>query len=116
MRSDIGLGLIIQRITLIIDHLLKQHVVRISGGVHDRLGAGCECDFGRRCAEELGIDVHAFGGIVVPPDAEQISFGHVDVLPVVVYVDGLADFALQTGYEAVFHATCLVSRDDVSVS
>ena len=60
--------------------------------------------------------MHAFGGIVVPPDAEQISFGHFYVLPVVVDIYWLADFALETGYEAVFHAVSLVSKDDASIS
>ena len=115
MRVRIGLGLVIQRVTLVVDYLLEQHVIRISWGVHDRLRAGCECNFRRRCAEEFGIDVHTFVGIVVPADAEQISFGHFNGLSVVVLVYCLADFALETGYEAIFHAVCLVSKDDASI-
>ena len=116
MRVHIGLSLVIQRVTLVVDYLLEKHVICISRGVHDRLRAGCECNFRRRCAEEFGIDVHAFVGIVVPPDAEQISFRHFYGLSVVVLVYCLADFALETGYEAVFHAVCLISKDHASIS
>ena len=116
IRVRVGLSLVIQRVTLIVDYLLEQHVIRISRGVYDRLCAGCECNFRRRCAEEFGIDVYAFVGIVVPPDAEQISLGHFYGLSVVVLVYCLADFALETGYESVFHAVCLVSKDDTSIA
>ena len=116
MRGRVGLGLVIDRITLIIDYLLGQHVICISRGVHNWLRAGCECNLRRCCAEEFGIDVHAFDGIIVPPDAEQISFGHCYGLPVVILVYCLTDLALETGYEAVFHAICPISKDDASKS
>ena len=119
MTGRVGLRLIIQPGR----HVPHRHVVPdripLARFVDNRPGARREGYLGRLpCAEEFGVEVHAFAvdlgdllgwiwriaWVEVPSDPEQVARLELDLLVLERYIDGFCDVSLQSGHVAVFHA------------